>query len=162
MMAANLATTPTTATRVQVGGDCHLLDFGGSGTPERNLVFDVNDFDETLPAPWKWDVKRLATSIVVAGRHIGVSAKNCEEAARTSVCSYREHMNKYAQMGALEVWYLRIDADGLRKFSHPTKHRQRIEHARGRSNFRASCLSYSGKTHILAPLTLAVGDMMAV
>ena len=127
VMAADLATTPTTGLRVQAGGDCHLLNFGGYGTPERNLVFDVNDFDETLPAPWEWDVKRLATSIVVAGRYINVSAKNCEEAAQTAARSYREHLGKYTQMGALEVWYSRIDADCLRDFSRPAKHRQRIE-----------------------------------
>lgn len=127
VMAADLATTPNTGIRVQACGDCHLLNFGGFGTPERNLVFDVNDFDETLPAPWEWDIKRLATSVVVAGRHINISAKNCFEAARTAACSYREHMGKYALMGALEVWYSRIDANVLREFAYHVKHRQRID-----------------------------------
>ena len=126
-MAADLATTPTTGIKVQACGDCHLLNFGGYGTPEGNLVFDVNDFDETLPAPWEWDIKRLATSVVVAGRHINVSAKNCSEAARITACSYREHMSKYAQMGPLEVWYSRIDANVLRNFNHHAKHGQRID-----------------------------------
>jgi uncharacterized protein (DUF2252 family) len=103
IMASDLATTPTTGLRVQACGDCHLLNFGGFATPERNLVFDVNDFDETLPAPWEWDVKRLATSIVVAGRHIRVSTKSGQEAALSAVRAYREHMGEYAQMSPLAV-----------------------------------------------------------
>ncbi len=124
IMATDLATTPTTDIRVQACGDCHLLNFGGYGTPERNIVFDVNDFDETLSAPWEWDLKRLATSIVIAGRHIKVSAKNCESAARAAVRSYQEHIAKYAQMSALEVWYSRIDAEVLRDFTRHIPHRQ--------------------------------------
>ena len=71
IMAADLLHTPVSGIRVQVCGDCHLLNFGGYATPERNLAFDINDFDETLPAPWEWDVKRLATSCVIAGQHNG-------------------------------------------------------------------------------------------
>ncbi|NJR64852.1 MAG: DUF2252 domain-containing protein [Leptolyngbyaceae cyanobacterium CRU_2_3] len=127
VMASDLATTPTTGLHVQACGDCHLLNFGGFATPERNLVFDVNDFDETLPAPWEWDVKRLATSIVVAGRHIKVSAKSSQEAARAAVRSYREHMGEYAQMSPLGVWYSCIDAKVLGEFSEGSGHRQRVE-----------------------------------
>ncbi len=128
VMAADLATTPTTDIRVQVCGDCHLLNFGGYATPERNLVFDLNDFDETLPnSPWEWDIKRLATSIVLAGRHIKISASDCLTAASTATRFYREHMNKYSQMSAFEVWYSRIDANVLREFASLPDHRQRIE-----------------------------------
>lgn len=127
IMAADLATTPTTKIQVQVCGDCHLLNFGGYATPERNLVFDVNDFDETLPGPFEWDIKRLATSVVVAGSHIKISANKCFEAALAAVRSYREHINKYAQMGALEVWYSRIDTDALREFAHYPEHKARID-----------------------------------
>jgi uncharacterized protein (DUF2252 family) len=127
IMAADLATTPTTGLQVQACGDCHLLNFGGFATPERNLVFDVNDFDETLPAPWEWDVKRLATSLVVAGRHIKASAKSSQEAALSAVRSYREHMGEYAQMSPLGVWYSCIDARVLREFSEGSGHRQRVE-----------------------------------
>src|SRR5512134_117869 len=72
VMAADLALTPSTGVRVQSCGDCHLLNFGGFATPERNILFDINDFDETLPAPWEWDVKRLATSFVLAARSLGM------------------------------------------------------------------------------------------
>lgn len=127
VMAADLATTPSTGITVQTCGDCHLLNFGGYATPERNLIFDLNDFDETLPGAWEWDVKRLATSCVVASRHIQLSANHCFEAARAVVKSYREHTNKYSEMGALEVWYSRIDADILREFAKHPKHKQRVE-----------------------------------
>ena len=149
VMAADLATTPTTGMRVQAGGDCHLLNFGGYGTPERNLVFDVNDFDETLPAPWEWDIKRLTASIVVAGRHINVSEKNCFEAAQEAVRSYREHMDKYAQMGALEVWYSRIDADVLRNFARHAKHRQLIDRHVERALTRTSAQALPKLTEVV-------------
>jgi uncharacterized protein (DUF2252 family) len=126
VMAADLATTPITGIRVQASGDCHLLNFGGYATPERNIVFDLNDFDETLPAAWEWDIKRLATSFVIAGRHIHLSDKDCEAAARESVRSYREQMNEYAQMGTLEIWYSYIDVDSLLDASY-TKEQKRTE-----------------------------------
>ena len=109
VMAADLATTPTTGIRVQACGDCHLLNFGGFATPERNLIFDINDFDETLPAPWEWDVKRLCASLVVAGRHIGLKEREAENTARAAAAAYREHMRDYARMRVLDVWYQRID-----------------------------------------------------
>ncbi len=127
IMAADLATTPTTGIQVQAGGDCHLLNFGGYATPERNFVFDVNDFDETLPAPWEWDIKRLATSFVVALRHTMAAEKNGYEAACMAAYSYRQHLHEYAQMNPLDVWYSRIDAQILGSFIHDTKQRQRIE-----------------------------------
>lgn len=127
VMASDLATTPTTGIKVQACGDCHLLNFGGYATPERNLVFDVNDFDETLPAPWEWDIKRLAASIVVAGRYIKVSEKNCFEAARAATCYYREHISNYATMSPLNVWYSRIDAEVLRDLARDTDHYPRID-----------------------------------
>jgi uncharacterized protein (DUF2252 family) len=111
VMAADLSTTPSTGLRVQACGDCHIANFGGFGSPERRLVFDINDFDETLPAPWEWDVKRLAASTVLAGRELRLSDKHCEAAACAAVRSYREHMREYAQMRALEVWYSYLDAE---------------------------------------------------
>ncbi len=111
LMAADLSTTPTTGLRVQACGDCHVANFGGFGSPERRLVFDINDFDETLPAPWEWDVKRLAASVVLAGRQNGVGERHCSDAARTTVESYRRHMREYAKMRALEVWYSHLDAE---------------------------------------------------
>jgi uncharacterized protein (DUF2252 family) len=111
LMAADQASGPVTGIRVQACGDCHVANFGGFGTPERQLVFDINDFDETLPAPWEWDVKRLAASIVLAMRDAGFSERQCMNAARGSVESYRKHMHEYAEMTALEVWYSLLNVD---------------------------------------------------
>jgi uncharacterized protein (DUF2252 family) len=113
IMAADLAQTPTTSLHVQLGGDCHLLNFGGYATPERNLVFDVNDFDETLRGPWDWDVKRLSVSVVLAAREIGMRAPAASDAVVETVRSYRERMNPFAQQSPLEIWYTRIDASRL-------------------------------------------------
>ena len=111
VMAADLASTPTTGVHVQACGDCHLLNFGGFATPERNIIFDINDFDETLPAPWEWDVKRLAASFVLAGRSNGLSDAKARQAAVTCVRNYRKRMAEYAAMDPLSVWYARITAD---------------------------------------------------
>jgi uncharacterized protein (DUF2252 family) len=115
VMAADLATTPKTGIRVQACGDCHVSNFGGYGSPERRLVFDINDFDETLQAPWEWDVKRLATSIVLVGRGKSHGEHRCEKAVRAAVQTYRERMNEYARQTALAVWYSELDADILMK-----------------------------------------------
>jgi uncharacterized protein (DUF2252 family) len=110
LMASDLATTPTTGLRVQACGDCHLLNFGLFATPERNLIFDINDFDETLPAPWEWDVKRLAVSFVVAVRDIKLTDKQACAAAVKCVRAYRERLREYSKMSPLDVWYDRLDA----------------------------------------------------
>ena len=111
VMAGDLASTPATGLRVQACGDCHLLNFGGFATPERNIIFDINDFDETLPAPWEWDVKRLAASFVLAARANGLSDTEGRDAAVEATRSYRERLAAYAQMSPLEVWYSRIQKD---------------------------------------------------
>jgi uncharacterized protein (DUF2252 family) len=113
VMAEDLADTPASGLRVQGCGDAHLLNFGIYATPERQLVFDINDFDETLPAPFEWDVKRLAASVVVAGREQGLSSKQCESAARASAAAYGARMTVSAGMGHLDVWYDRIAVDEL-------------------------------------------------
>lgn len=110
LMAHDLATTPTTGIRVQACGDCHLLNFGLFATPERNLVFDLNDFDETLPAPWEWDLKRLAVSFAVAARDNRLSDAKAREAVLECVRVYREKLREYSRMSPLEVWYARLDA----------------------------------------------------
>ncbi len=127
IMAADLATTPTTNIRVQACGDCHLLNFGGFATPERNLIFDLNDFDETLSAPWEWDIKRLAISIMVAGRDIHLSDKNCYEATLAAVQAYRLAMWEYGQMRTLSVWYARLDAEMLVEHAPDAETRQHWE-----------------------------------
>jgi len=109
LMAADLATTPKSGLRAQACGDAHMMNFGGFATPERNVVFDINDLDETLPAPWEWDLKRLAASIVIAGRELGLPATAAAKAANRTARGYRERMTNYADMRALEVWYDFID-----------------------------------------------------
>ena len=108
IMAADLVETPSTAIHVQACGDCHLLNFGGYGTPEGHLTFDINDFDETLPAPWEWDVKRLAASFVIAAQSNRFSARQARAAARAAVREYRTRMAEYATMPALEVWHASV------------------------------------------------------
>jgi uncharacterized protein (DUF2252 family) len=113
LMALDLADTPATQIRVQACGDCHAANFGGFASPERRLLFDINDFDETLRAPWEWDVKRLAASVDLASRELGIGARGCSGAVGRMAASYREHMRKYARMRALDVWYSRLDAEVL-------------------------------------------------
>jgi uncharacterized protein (DUF2252 family) len=108
LMAHDLAGTPSTMIPVQACGDAHLGNFRIYGTPERNREFGLNDFDETLPAPWEWDLKRLAASIVVAGRYCSVSEASCEDCVRAAVRAYRSRMREYASAGFLEVWYSHV------------------------------------------------------
>jgi uncharacterized protein (DUF2252 family) len=110
-MAWDLAHAPTTGIRVQACGDAHLLNFGMYAAPDRRMVFDVNDFDETLPAPFDWDVKRLASSVAVAAREHGFSDRDVHAVARATARSYRTKMASYAAMPFLDVWYSRIDID---------------------------------------------------
>jgi uncharacterized protein (DUF2252 family) len=113
VMAADLARTPVTGLTVQACGDMHVANFGWFASAERNLVFGINDFDETLPGAWEWDLKRLAASAVVAGRFLGADKVLCEDSARAAVRSYRKRMREYAEMGNLAVWYSRIDEQGI-------------------------------------------------
>jgi uncharacterized protein (DUF2252 family) len=110
-MAADLANTPASGLRVQVCGDAHLSNFGAFASPERNLVFDVNDFDETLPGPFEWDVKRLAASLIVAGRDNGFPAKACKKLALTAAEGYRTAMRGFAEQPLLDVWYAAMDVE---------------------------------------------------
>lgn len=109
VMASDLAAMPTTGLQVQASGDCHLLNFGLFATPERNVVFGLNDFDESLPGPWEWDLKRLVASFVVVGRELGFDDDPAMAVAAAGVRAYRERMWKYAEMSPLEIWYDRID-----------------------------------------------------
>jgi uncharacterized protein (DUF2252 family) len=112
-MAVDLAGTPSTGFRVQACGDAHLGNFRCFATPERRVIFDIHDLDETLPAPWEWDVKRLAASFVVACRTNGLSDKRARDAVLTCVRSYREAMARFSAMRALDVWYARFEAETL-------------------------------------------------
>jgi len=112
-MAADLASTPASGIRVQCCGDAHLCNFGGFATPERKIIFSINDLDETLPAPWEWDVKRLAASFVVACRDNGLKEGVAREVATTCVRAYRESMAEFSQLKSLELWYRALSADEL-------------------------------------------------
>ena len=112
-MANDLASTPATGIRVQCCGDAHLCNFGGFATPERRVIFSINDLDETLPAPWEWDVKRLAASFVVACRDNGLSNAAAKDVVMTCVRTYRESMAEFSQMKTLELWYYALAADDL-------------------------------------------------
>ena len=124
-MAADLATTPTSGPRVQACGDCHLCNFGGYATPERRIVFDINDLDETLPAPWEWDVKRLAASFVVAGRNNGFSEDDARDSALTCVRTYREQMAEFSKMLTMEIWYASMDMKKMSETIEDKKTRKR-------------------------------------
>jgi uncharacterized protein (DUF2252 family) len=113
VMAMDLAKTPDSGFRVQACGDAHLSNFGVFAAPDRQLVLDVNDFDETLPAPWEWDVKRLTASFEIAGRDRDFTPKETRKAVLGAVREYREAMHQFARMGNLDVWYARLDVDAL-------------------------------------------------
>lgn len=112
-MASDLASTPVTGVRVQCCGDAHLCNFGGFATPERRVIFGINDLDETLPAPWEWDVKRLATSFVIASRDNGLRDDVARETAVSCVRSYRESIAEFSELRTLELWYHSLGADEL-------------------------------------------------
>ncbi len=128
-MAADLARTPVSGLRVQACGDAHLLNFGAYATPERRLVFDINDLDETLPAPWEWDVKRLAASVVLACRNNGFSPGNARDAVLACVRTYRERMAEYSDIPVLEVWYASVDVE---KVAATVKDKEAVRRARKR------------------------------
>jgi uncharacterized protein (DUF2252 family) len=131
-MASDLATTPASGLAVQACGDAHLSNFGIFGSAERRLVFDVNDFDETLPGPWEWDVKRLAASMEVAGRDNGFADKDRRDIVTATVASYRNAMRTFAGMTNLDVWYAHADLEQIRaELDSELKARQRKTFDRG-------------------------------
>ena len=129
-MAWDLAHTPASGIRVQACGDAHLLNFGMFAAPDRRLVFDVNDFDETLPAPFEWDLKRLAASFAVAARERGFRDRDAHAAARLAVYSYRTEMFRYASMRFLKVWYSRLDIDEVTRLYDALQPKKAVERRR--------------------------------
>jgi uncharacterized protein (DUF2252 family) len=136
-MASDLASSPSSGVHVQCCGDAHLCNFGGFATPERKVIFSINDLDETLPAPWEWDVKRLAASFVVACRDNGLSDAAAKDVVMTCVRTYRESMAEFSQMKTLELWYYTMTADELVANIKDRKLRKRglkrLEKERGKS-----------------------------
>jgi len=117
-MASDLATGPSSGISAQLCGDAHLSNFGLFASPERDLLFDINDFDETLPGPFEYDLKRLATSLVVAARELGVDGHDARHIARRAMHSYRDRMAGYATMRAIDVYYTRVDATGILAYAN--------------------------------------------
>ncbi|MFK0279317.1 DUF2252 domain-containing protein [Streptomyces sp. NPDC090499] len=155
VMAADLAARPHTGLTVQLCGDAHLLNFGLYASPERSLLFDLNDFDETFPGPFEWDVKRLAASVAVAARENGHSDPEARGSARAAVAAYRTAMRRLAGLGELAVWYERIDTDSLTALVRSARRRRRIEDTLTRTRRRTSL-------HALGRLTETVGGQRRI
>ena len=172
IMAADLASTPRSGFRAQLCGDAHLLNFRLLASPERRLMFDINDFDETLPGPWEWDVKRLAASMVIAARENGFTVKERAAVVRATVRSYREQMRRFAAMGNLDVWYSRVEADSLKALAVDRLDSRRVRlvsrtlaKARARDTLQAFdklTQVVDGKRRIAAapPLIVPIGDLL--
>ncbi|MFJ9964437.1 DUF2252 domain-containing protein [Streptomyces avermitilis] len=152
VMAGDLADTPRSGLRAQVCGDAHLLNFRLLASPERHVMFDINDFDETLPGPWEWDVKRLSTSFVIAGRANGFSAKERAAIVRSTVRSYREWMRRFAGMGNLTVWYAQFDEAWVRDHfidEASTGIRDSWSQAAAKARTRDSLQAFDKLTHVV-------------
>ncbi len=172
VMAADLALTPVSGLTVQLCGDAHVSNFGVFGSPERQLMFDINDFDETYPGPWEWDVKRLATSFVVAARENGFTSKERRRIVRATVRRYQAAMQYFATLRELDVWYSRVDMSTLQGLlSKPLSRAQvkTLTKAGAKARTRDSMQAYSklvrqvdGQARIIGapPLIVPVGDLL--
>ncbi|WUD76226.1 DUF2252 domain-containing protein [Streptomyces sp. NBC_00510] len=161
VMAGDLAHTPRSGLRAQLCGDAHLLNFRLLASPERRLMFDINDFDETLPGPWEWDVKRLAASLVIAGRANGFSAAERAGVVRAAVGAYRRRMRGFAGMGNLQVWYTRFEADRLQQQFAPMMGGEdvaRWERARARARARDTLQVFDKLTRVIDGRRLIAPD----
>ncbi|MET9678126.1 DUF2252 domain-containing protein [Streptomyces sp. NPDC006482] len=174
IMASDLAGTPRSGLTAQLCGDAHLLNFRLLASPERQLMFDINDFDETLPGPWEWDVKRLSTSFVIAARANGFDDTERARIVRRTVRAYREAMIRFAGMRTIDVWYAKIDADLLESLLagrlHGTKRgRRNLTHAMAKARTHDSLQAFDkltetvdGRPRIAAdpPLLVPAGDLL--
>src|SRR4051812_361451 len=172
ILASDLAGSPDSGFRTHLCGDAHLSNFGGFASPERELVFDLNDFDETLPGPWEWDVKRLAASIEVAGRSRNFGGKLRRRIVRRAVAEYREAMRRFALMKVMDVWYARMDASALKAefgaqlaAAQVRRFEKTVAKAKGKDSARAfNKLAYSanGDARIVSdpPLIVPVEELL--
>jgi uncharacterized protein (DUF2252 family) len=172
IMAADLGATPVSGFRVQLCGDAHLANFGGFASPERDLVFSINDFDETIPGPWEWDVKRLAASLAISGRERGFGAKDRAAVVTAAISRYRQTMREFAAQRNLDVWYARLDAAGmLDRWGQEAKGKTIRRFNRGVSQaytkdslraFAKFCQAVDGRPRISSdpPLVVAVDDLL--
>ncbi|MFJ8671927.1 DUF2252 domain-containing protein [Streptomyces sp. NPDC093589] len=172
LMAADLSGTPRTGMTTQVCGDAHLLNFRLLASPERKLVFDINDFDETLPGPWEWDVKRLAASLAIAGRENGYTDAERSSVVRATVRSYREEMRRFAGLGNLAVWYTQADREQLQALADEklgARGRKRTQQAMAKARTRDGLQAFEkltgvfdGRRRIAAdpPLVVPLQDLL--
>jgi uncharacterized protein (DUF2252 family) len=172
IMASDLAAGPRTSLRVQLCGDAHMSNFGLFGTPERRLLFDINDFDETLPGPWEWDIKRLAASLEIAGRDNGFTAKQRRQVVLSAAAGYRTQIRDFAGMTNLDVWYARADVEDARAELELQLDKNRrkmfakgIAKARRHSSMQELgklCGTVDGRPRILAdpPLIVPLADLL--
>jgi uncharacterized protein (DUF2252 family) len=172
LMAADIADSPRTGLRTQLCGDAHLSNFGAFAAPDRRLIFAVNDFDETLPGPFEWDLKRLVASFVVAGRELGLSAKVRATAAATAAQAYRESMREFAGMRNLDLWYARIDVETeLPKYTAQAsaKERKRAERNVAKTRTKDSLKAFAKLTEVVdgerrivsdPPLIVRIDDLV--
>ena len=172
VMASDLAGLPQSGIRVQLCGDAHLANFGAFASPERQLLFDLNDFDETLPGPWEWDVKRLAASVAVAGRDNGFKAERRAAIVRELVGEYRQAIRRFATMKTLDVWYARARVSDLQELARSLgseRQSRRLEKAvaKGRRKdsaraFAKLAVSGNGEPRIRAdpPLIVPIADLL--
>ena len=170
VMAYDLARTPNTGIAVQLCGDAHLSNFGLFATPERRLVFSVNDFDETLPGPWEWDLKRLVTSVIVAGIENGLSDTDCQRAALATAREYRLRMRTFAGMRLLDIWYHTVDFKALIRVAARARGdvtQRAVVRARQRDHLRAlarltEVVDGQHRIRHVPPLLLRVDDQQEV
>jgi len=177
IMAADLAGSPASGFEVQLCGDAHLLNFGLFGSPERQMLFDINDFDETLPGPWEWDVKRLAASFEIAGRDLGFSAADRRAVVTAGVAAYRNAMREAGEMRAIDAWYARLTAEDITAWIDAEVRAGRLGHKEAREAaallakartrvheraFRRLAGEVDGEVRILAdpPLVVPIDDLV--
>jgi len=170
VMAADLAATPTSGLRVQLCGDAHLSNFGGFASPERDLVFDINDFDETAPGSFEWDVKRLAASVEIAGRERGFDERQRQAAVIATVSEYRGAMRRFADMRDLDVWYAKLDIEGLiRALQAEGRTGRKVQKVAEKAKTKDSLKALSRLTHEVdgslritsdPPLVVSVSDLL--
>ncbi|WP_458243359.1 DUF2252 domain-containing protein [Streptomyces sp. MAI_2237] len=149
VMTADLASRPHTGLTVQLCGDAHLLNFGLYASPERTLLFDLNDFDETFPGPFEWDVQRLAASVAVAARENGHADDRARRAALATAAAYRTAIRRLAGRGELEVWYERVDADSLRTLARSARRRRQVAASLTRARRRTSLQAVGKLTEVV-------------
>jgi uncharacterized protein (DUF2252 family) len=161
VMAADLAGSPRSGITTQLCGDAHLMNFGAFGSPERRLVFGINDFDETLPGPWEWDVKRLAASFAIAGRDNGFSGKERKKVLLSVVGAYRTAMREFAHMKNLAVWYSHLDVEQVYVELHgqlDRASRKRAEANIAKARTRDSMQAFEKLTHVVDGVRRIISD----